>query len=941
MKSQPNEEQTTSLKSIKNKWEIKNNAIEIQKEIHSSQFTCVYIGVLKKTNTVVAVKEFIQTGTDESYQDFLNEISIISKLDHFAITPFVGAIFSPKYSIITQFMSGGSLYSRLHSKIASSKLTSTKLSIISLGIAYGMAYLHSKNIVHRDLKSLNILLDANDCPNISDFGVATIQQNETLTGGAGTAQWMAPEVLSSKPYDQKVDVYSYAMILWEMFTTHIPFNGMTQLEVAVAVCKQKMRPKIPLNCPKNLRRLITTCWDADPNKRPEFVRIVNALESCSITFPGTDIRQLKSYIEQFSPSKLISIVPDQGSVSESILLRTVDANTIEHLINDLKRSTEHISTLIQIAGNPSFLTQISHSPLIIEYLSQHLKNCHSSEITNLIKLLSILLQNPQLRASFFQLHCEESILFVLTETVTSLIPSLLTVIRYIVEEGKCQLNDQQLDRISSYLLCVDLNVRQAAIDLLLLIFEKREVVVTSISDFAVVIENLLINVYPEMTNFSFLHSIVTLLFYFSELLENAKQQIIHLNGTDKIIGLLTVENEKVVSISLDLLLNLCQSKELRAQTSQTFIDEFSTFLNTNPIILNQSNKLFKLTNLYLNEESTYDNIAVYDDFIPVFITKCIDIPNDTSFLVDSLSIIERLVRNNQTSKLFVNYFESLIGHFRPPLIDSVVRHISRIISLLLSQLKEIQTEILKYKTELSNVASFAFYEENETTLSVLSLFGVLTNLTTTQSLCNELNIPNLIITFLSSKNDKIIQMTIRVLITISSVSSGNEMIGLSSAIRPLFLLCSNKVNLKKFGKEALCCVSNLIRYGKGWTYCLEFLDQLFELYDDDELSKIVILITYRIFNEASYSIANNEECSIFSNQKLINEFIDRTRDKLIGVNNDILIGIILVFSKTEPTRNFLIQKNIIDVIDKMIYQCSIDDKRRPNLLRIHSYLANK
>ena len=143
------------------KWEIDMSDIEIQKKYFSSIYSTIFIGIQKSTNTVVCVKQFNDIEDESSLQNFQNEFQALSVLDHFAIPQFIGATFSPKISIITQFMSGGSLYSRLHSKYSYTKLQSTQLSVIALGIAYGMTYLHSNNIIHRDLKSLNILLDAN------------------------------------------------------------------------------------------------------------------------------------------------------------------------------------------------------------------------------------------------------------------------------------------------------------------------------------------------------------------------------------------------------------------------------------------------------------------------------------------------------------------------------------------------------------------------------------------------------------------------------------------------------------------------------------------------------------------------------------------------------------------------------------------------------------
>jgi serine/threonine protein kinase len=123
-------------------------------------------------------------------------------------------------------MSGGCLFNRLHAK-QGANLDATKRTIIALGLAYSLEYFHAKKMIHRDIKSLNVLLDADDYPKLCDYGMSrTIATDGAMTGGAGTSQWMAPEVLNSDPYDEKSDVYSYGILRWEILTSDVPFRGL-------------------------------------------------------------------------------------------------------------------------------------------------------------------------------------------------------------------------------------------------------------------------------------------------------------------------------------------------------------------------------------------------------------------------------------------------------------------------------------------------------------------------------------------------------------------------------------------------------------------------------------------------------------------------------------------------------------------------------------------
>ena len=181
----------------------------------------------KKDNKYYIIKKLpFQSTLDKQFQNFCREIEIFSKIKNKFILPFKGFTTKEPFSIVTEYMKNGSLFDLLHSEKINDnitikniqKLTQTQKTKIALSIAKGMIYLHENNIIHRDLKSQNILLDNNLLPKISDFGISRFKENENqlLTNQLGTPQWMAPEMFQSNTYTNKVDVYSYAMILYEL-----------------------------------------------------------------------------------------------------------------------------------------------------------------------------------------------------------------------------------------------------------------------------------------------------------------------------------------------------------------------------------------------------------------------------------------------------------------------------------------------------------------------------------------------------------------------------------------------------------------------------------------------------------------------------------------------------------------------------------------------------
>jgi len=153
---------------------------------------------------------------------------------------------------------------------------------MAIEAARGMNYLHCSKppILHRDLKSLNILLDDNWGVRVCDFGFTVVkEQAMSTTSKAGTAQWMAPEVLKSGRSDEKSDVFSFGIVLWELYTHQAPYPKMKSSIVVQKVLKEGLRPTIPKKCPESVSKLMRDCWNEDPEKRPTFQEIIHELET--------------------------------------------------------------------------------------------------------------------------------------------------------------------------------------------------------------------------------------------------------------------------------------------------------------------------------------------------------------------------------------------------------------------------------------------------------------------------------------------------------------------------------------------------------------------------------------------------------------------------------------------------------------------------------------
>ncbi|XP_040058069.1 mitogen-activated protein kinase kinase kinase 20 [Gasterosteus aculeatus] len=213
-----------------------------------------------------------------------NEAEILSVLSHRNIIQFYGAIVeAPNYGIVTEYASGGSLYDYL-SSAESEEMDMGQIMTWAAEIARGMHYLHSEapvKVIHRDLKSRNVVVSGDKVLKICDFGASKFLTHTTHMSLVGTFPWMAPEVIQSLPVSETCDTFSYGVVLWEMLTREIPFKGLEGLQVAWLVVEKNERLTIPSGCPASFAELMRNCWAAEPKERPMFKQILSTLDSMS------------------------------------------------------------------------------------------------------------------------------------------------------------------------------------------------------------------------------------------------------------------------------------------------------------------------------------------------------------------------------------------------------------------------------------------------------------------------------------------------------------------------------------------------------------------------------------------------------------------------------------------------------------------------------------
>uniref|UniRef100_A0A672RWR7 Fibroblast growth factor receptor n=1 Tax=Sinocyclocheilus grahami TaxID=75366 RepID=A0A672RWR7_SINGR len=270
--------------------------------------------------TTVAVKMLKDDATDKDLADLISEMELMKVMDkHKNIINLLGVCTQdgPLY-VLVEYASKGSLREYLRArrppgmdytfdvtKVPEEQLTFKDLVSCAYQVARGMEYLASKRCIHRDLAARNVLVTEDNVMKIADFGLARgvhqIDYYKKTTNGRLPVKWMAPEALFDRVYTHQSDVWSFGVLMWEIFTLGgSPYPGIP-VEELFKLLKEGHRMDKPSNCTHELYMKMRECWHAVPTQRPTFKQLVDELDRVLVSI-SDEYLDLSTPFEQYSPS---------------------------------------------------------------------------------------------------------------------------------------------------------------------------------------------------------------------------------------------------------------------------------------------------------------------------------------------------------------------------------------------------------------------------------------------------------------------------------------------------------------------------------------------------------------------------------------------------------------------------------------------------------------
>ncbi|XP_072050075.1 mitogen-activated protein kinase kinase kinase 20-like [Amphiura filiformis] len=276
-------------------------------------------------DTEAAAKKIKLPSDETRLQQLRFEIQVAQNFNHDNVIKYYGHVITDTHVIIVmEYAAKGTLFrylQALRKKNPRVHLSSQQIRTWAKQAAEGIQYFRTAGIVHRDVKSPNLLIMADGTLKLCDFGLAKyLHGTETTNKGRGTARWLAPEVWKEHKLSPKADVFAFGIVLWELISGDEPYEGMRPEHVVFSVAYGNKRPDIPARCPDVYKSLMKQCWEDDRNKRPTIEEIVTRLDGTDEIFGFPPAAPRKPEISSSGSTKLRVTWESPDDVGESPII---------------------------------------------------------------------------------------------------------------------------------------------------------------------------------------------------------------------------------------------------------------------------------------------------------------------------------------------------------------------------------------------------------------------------------------------------------------------------------------------------------------------------------------------------------------------------------------------------------------------------------------------
>lgn len=258
-------------------WVIQSKDLQVFELIGKGEFGDVYKGKYK--NQDVAIKEL--KDKERAGQAFLKEASVMTSMRHPNLVQLIGVVIGETIQLVTEFMGKGNLVEYLRSR-GRSVITKKDQINFATDVCSAMQYLESKDLVHRDLAARNILVNDSNTAKVSDFGLAKYG-DYSAEGGKFPIKWTAPEALRDNQFSNKSDMWSFGILLWEVYSFgRVPYPRIPLSDVVMHV-ERGYRMEAPDGCPQEIYTIMMQAWEIKPNQRPTFKQVLEKLNNLRAT----------------------------------------------------------------------------------------------------------------------------------------------------------------------------------------------------------------------------------------------------------------------------------------------------------------------------------------------------------------------------------------------------------------------------------------------------------------------------------------------------------------------------------------------------------------------------------------------------------------------------------------------------------------------------------